>query len=102
MRTRVFATLTFAILPTTMVLAFVPQMKFIPAVRPRPLLASTSNDDAENAIDIKHAKYCADHFGECSLEEMERIRNGESIVRSYICIIVICSTNMVVMYCGLG
>jgi hypothetical protein len=31
----------------------------------------------EAIIDINYAKYCADHAGECSLEDMERIRNGE-------------------------
>ena len=33
----------------------------------------------EAIIDIKYAKYCADHAGECSLEDMERIRNGECV-----------------------
>ena len=37
---------------------------------------SMSKPDSET-IDIEHAKFCADHFGECSLEDMERMRNGE-------------------------
>mmetsp|Transcript_37378 Transcript_37378/g.67214 ORF Transcript_37378/g.67214 Transcript_37378/m.67214 type:complete len:173 (+) Transcript_37378:70-588(+) len=32
--------------------------------------------DMSDTIDIEHAKYCSDHFGECSLEDMERIRNA--------------------------
>ena len=27
--------------------------------------------------DINHATYCADHFGESFLDNMDRIRNGE-------------------------
>jgi hypothetical protein len=30
-------------------------------------------------IDMNYAKYCADHPGECALEDMERIRNGECV-----------------------
>jgi hypothetical protein len=33
--------------------------------------------DTTTTKDIEHAKYCTDHFGECSLEEMERLRSGE-------------------------
>lgn len=28
-------------------------------------------------VDLKHAHYCADHFGECSLEDMENLCDGE-------------------------
>jgi len=37
------------------------------------ILATSKPDDT---IDIDHAKYCADHFGECSIEDMERIRDA--------------------------
>ena len=37
---------------------------------------AATKPDMTGDIDIGHAKYCADHFGECSLEEMENIRNG--------------------------
>ena len=52
-------------------------LSFVPSPRSRiatPLRATTSEGD----IDIEHAKYCADHFGECSLDEMEQLRNGTS------------------------
>lgn len=54
---------TYAALST----AFVPQpFSLMPT---HSFLEATSNHDA---------KYCADHFGECSLDEMERIRDGRS------------------------
>lgn len=40
--------------------------------------ATSSKPDMTGDIDISHAHYCADHFGECSLEEMERARDGKS------------------------
>lgn len=54
--------------------AFVPQqLHFRP---PRTFLAaSTSKHVMTGDLDID-AKFCADHFGECSLDEMERIRDG--------------------------
>ena len=41
-----------------------------------PLRAATHLDTGDD-VDIDHARYCADHFGECSLEDMERMRDGE-------------------------
>ena len=35
----------------------------------------------DGTIDIDHAKYCADHFGECSLDEIDRIRNCKCVLR---------------------
>lgn len=56
--------------------AFVPQQLVV--YRATTLRASNTHHkpDMTGDIDIGHAKYCADHFGECSLEEMEKIRNG--------------------------
>lgn len=31
---------------------------------------------SELDFDINHAKYCADNFGECSLDDLEHMRNG--------------------------
>lgn len=53
--------------------AFTPQQVF----RTSTFRAATKKHELTSDIDIGHAKYCADHFGECSLEEMESIRNGE-------------------------
>eukprot|EP00579_Thalassiosira_antarctica_P002398 CAMPEP_0201873454 /NCGR_PEP_ID=MMETSP0902-20130614/5945_1 /ASSEMBLY_ACC=CAM_ASM_000551 /TAXON_ID=420261 /ORGANISM="Thalassiosira antarctica, Strain CCMP982" /LENGTH=144 /DNA_ID=CAMNT_0048400047 /DNA_START=165 /DNA_END=599 /DNA_ORIENTATION=- len=41
-----------------------------------PRVLATSKPDVDGTIDIDHAAYCADHFGECSLEDMDRIRNA--------------------------
>mmetsp|Transcript_17142 Transcript_17142/g.32138 ORF Transcript_17142/g.32138 Transcript_17142/m.32138 type:complete len:166 (+) Transcript_17142:134-631(+) len=52
---------------------------FLPAPRissSRVLAASPKPDAVSNEIDIGHAKYCADHFGECSLEDMGEMRNA--------------------------
>lgn len=71
MRTSI-ATILAAILPAATVVAFVPTSRNEPIA----IIHATKTPDT---IDIKRARYCADHFGECSLEEMEEIRNGEWI-----------------------
>ena len=38
---------------------------------------ATNDISTEADIDIEHAKYCADHFGECSLDDIDRMRNGK-------------------------
>ena len=52
--------------------AFVPQQVYR---SPTSFLAATSKHVMTGDVDMD-AKYCADHFGECSLDEMERIRDG--------------------------
>eukprot|EP00585_Thalassiosira_rotula_P012535 CAMPEP_0196133924 /NCGR_PEP_ID=MMETSP0910-20130528/2945_1 /TAXON_ID=49265 /ORGANISM="Thalassiosira rotula, Strain GSO102" /LENGTH=172 /DNA_ID=CAMNT_0041393689 /DNA_START=85 /DNA_END=603 /DNA_ORIENTATION=- len=52
---------------------------FLPAPRSsssRVLAASPKPDALSDEIDISHAKYCTDHFGECSLEDMGEMRNA--------------------------
>jgi hypothetical protein len=39
----------------------------------RKLMASTDEILGDASVDLKHAKYCADHFGECSLDDMEKL-----------------------------
>ncbi|KAL7467349.1 hypothetical protein ACHAXS_007590 [Conticribra weissflogii] len=58
----------------TLVSSFAPR-KF--ASNQRPLhAASTKKDNVDvDMIDIRRAKFCADHFGECSLDEIENLRN---------------------------
>jgi hypothetical protein len=51
--------------------AFVPQQQ----VYTKTLLAASKHHVMTGDVDVD-AKYCADHFGECSLDEMERIRDG--------------------------
>ena len=63
---RPFLLVTYAALAS----AFTPQQVF------RTSTFRAAKKDLTSDIDIGHAKYCADHFGECSLEEMESIRNG--------------------------
>ena len=55
-------------------LSFMPQSKY-----PIKRFLALSGDEilGDASLDIKHAKYCADHFGECSLEDMEKICGGE-------------------------
>ena len=36
-----------------------------------------ATSDMSSDIDIEHAKYCADHFGECALDDIDRMRNGK-------------------------
>ncbi|KAK1744476.1 hypothetical protein QTG54_005009 [Skeletonema marinoi] len=52
--------------------AFVPQQVYR---SPTSFLAATSKHVMTGDVDMD-AKYCADHFGECSLDEMERIRDA--------------------------
>ena len=40
-------------------------------------ILATSDMTTEADIDIEHAKYCADHYGECSLDDIDRMRNGK-------------------------
>ena len=65
-----------SLLPATTVVAFLPAQ----VQRPRSQTwEATSKPDMDGTIDITHAKYCADHFGECSLDEIDRIRNGKCV-----------------------
>lgn len=52
--------------------AFVPQQQVFYR---NTLLAASKHHVMTGDVDVD-AKYCADHFGECSLDEMERIRDG--------------------------
>ncbi|KAL3786815.1 hypothetical protein HJC23_008089 [Cyclotella cryptica] len=67
--------LTLIILSTA--LAFVPQ-HYSAGIRLVHLASTSKNADVlgDATVDINHAKYCADHFGECSLEDMERLCNA--------------------------
>lgn len=60
------------LLPAAPAAAFLPA---VPAARRAAKVAAAAGSDT--AFDIDRAEFCADHFGECSLEEMERLRNGE-------------------------
>ena len=42
----------------------------------RRILEATKSEPDEIDFDINHAKYCADNFGECSLDDLEHMRNG--------------------------
>ena len=54
----------------SMTAGFVPQTHY---VKTR-FLASTTNEILGDAtVDLGHAKYCADHFGECTLDDMENL-----------------------------
>ena len=92
MRTTVTVLLTTLLLATTpaVVTAFIPPAKICHDNanaladgnnNRRLRLDVTMKPDPMNEaiIDINYAKYCADHAGECSLEDMERIRNGECV-----------------------
>lgn len=65
---RSFLLATYAALSS----AFVPQQIYRTSTSS---LAATSKHVMTGDVEID-AKYCADHFGECSLDEMERIRNA--------------------------
>mmetsp|Transcript_20687 Transcript_20687/g.44929 ORF Transcript_20687/g.44929 Transcript_20687/m.44929 type:complete len:174 (+) Transcript_20687:231-752(+) len=65
----------FASLLTTTAVAFLPAPHDNHNAVTR-VLATSKPDMSDNTIDINHAKYCADNFGECSLEDMENIRNA--------------------------
>ena len=52
------------------------------AARPRPIKATTgfrgdTSIDTTGSIDYDRARECAESFGECSIEDMERMKNGE-------------------------
>ena len=75
-----------SLLPATTVVAFVPSHN---KNHIREGLRSTFNKpDMDGTIDIDHAKYCADHFGECSLDEIDRIRNGKCAWMELFCIAI--------------
>ena len=40
------------------------------------LLAVKDGSSQPTTVDIKRAKFCEEHFGECSVEEIEQLRNG--------------------------
>lgn len=64
--------MALCIVPST--LSFTPQSKYTY----RRFLALSSDEILGDApLDMKHAKYCADHVGECTLEDMEKICGGE-------------------------
>ena len=46
-------------------------------------ILATSGMSSEADIDIEHAKYCADHFGECSLDDIDRMRNGKYLLSTH-------------------
>jgi hypothetical protein len=72
MRTAIVAILSILHAPTVVAFVSTTRNELVSKIRAR----RTPDTDT---FDIKHAKYCADHFGECSLEDMERIRSGERI-----------------------
>ena len=47
------------------------------AARPRPIKATTGFRGASIDIDYDRARECAESFGECSIEDMERMKNCE-------------------------
>mmetsp|Transcript_7841 Transcript_7841/g.16063 ORF Transcript_7841/g.16063 Transcript_7841/m.16063 type:complete len:179 (+) Transcript_7841:149-685(+) len=67
-----------SLVPTfvTLVASFAPR-KFTSNQRPLYYATSPNKDNVDvDVIDIQRAKYCADHFGECSLDEIENLRNA--------------------------
>lgn len=42
-------------------------------------ILATSDMSSEADINIELAKYCADHFGECALDDIDRLRNAEVV-----------------------
>ena len=53
-----------------------------PAIRPRSLTALAYNDGqtAEETATAARAKDCIEHFGECSIEELQDLKSGESFL----------------------
>ena len=47
------------------------------AARPRPIKDTTGFRGDSIDIDYDRARECAESFGECSIEDMERMKNGE-------------------------
>jgi hypothetical protein len=62
----------FLLFPGTQ--AFVPHTAFVR----KTALASVLEDSKLEPVDfdLERAKQCAEHFGECSVEEMERLRDS--------------------------
>ena len=77
-----------SLLPATTVVAFLPGAHNNYHIATGLLSSSTPKPDMEGTIDINHAKYCADHFGECSLDEIDRIRNGKHVWMELFCIAI--------------
>ena len=69
---RTIASIFVALLPAAAV-AFVPAPQHSSATT----ILRATKPEMIGDIDISHAHYCTDHFGECSLEEMERARDGK-------------------------
>lgn len=76
MRTIIIIAIFVSLLPIATVVAFLPAHSNAAALNSKVFAATAEPGMSDAFIDIKHAKYCADHFGECSLEEMEQIRNA--------------------------
>lgn len=70
--TMVKVSILFLLFPGTQ--AFVPHTAFIRKTS----LASVLEDSKLEPVDfdLERAKQCAEHFGECSVEEMERLRDS--------------------------
>lgn len=68
---RTIASIFAALLPAAAV-AFIPA----PQHSVTTILRATTPEMIGD-VDISHAHYCTDHFGECSLEEMELARDGK-------------------------
>lgn len=50
------------------------------SIRPSNILkAATFGGDI--SFDVERARECADSFGECSIEDMERMKNGENTLQ---------------------
>lgn len=60
----------FYVATLSTVLGFMPQKHL---ANTRFLASSTDELLGDASVDLKHAKYCADHFGECSLEDIEKL-----------------------------
>ena len=71
------AALLAASLPAATV-AFVPVPRVAAAAVGVGLRATTPAPD----VDVEHATHCTEHLGECSLEDMGRMRDGERRGRS--------------------
>ena len=80
MMTRTPTILSLACLATTTSAFLVQSKKSALTIAP---VSKSENDLAFNPldglgpIDMERAHYCAEHFGECSVEEMEELFNGE-------------------------
>lgn len=76
--------LTFVSIAAAVLVGSSPTAGFLPlsaraAISTRPsniLKAATFGGDI--SFDVDRARECADSFGECSVEDMERMKNGEN------------------------